>query len=91
MHEEGKNWNDVRICHQLWQTFPPITFVLLKNLDAMLTMIFLTQVTRSTQPHIHMYMFCPYVISTLYQLLEEYKWELSKDTSLVQFFSQLYT
>jgi hypothetical protein len=27
-------------------------------------------VRRSTQPHIHM---CPYVISTLYQLLKEYK------------------
>jgi hypothetical protein len=36
-------------------------------------------------------MLVPYVISTLYQLLEEYKWELSKDTFLVQFFSQLYT
>jgi hypothetical protein len=31
------------------------------------------QVTRFAQPHIHMYMFCPYVISTLYRLLEEYK------------------
>jgi hypothetical protein len=29
-------------------------------------------VTRFTQPHVHMYMFSPYVISTLYQLLEEY-------------------
>jgi hypothetical protein len=28
-------------------------------------------VTRYTQPHVHMYMFCPYVISTLYHLLEE--------------------
>jgi hypothetical protein len=27
--------------------------------------------TRFTEPHIHMYMFCPYVISTLYWLLEE--------------------
>jgi hypothetical protein len=27
--------------------------------------------TRSTQPHILMYMFFPYIISTLYQLLEE--------------------
>jgi hypothetical protein len=26
-----------------------------------------------TQPHVLMYMFCPYVISTLYWLLEEYK------------------
>jgi hypothetical protein len=33
-----------------------------------------------TAPHVHMYMFCPYVISTLYCLVEEYKWELSKDT-----------
>jgi hypothetical protein len=40
-------------------------------------------VTRSTQPHVHTYMFCPHVISTLYQLLEEYKWELSKDTFLM--------
>jgi hypothetical protein len=37
-------------------------------------------VTRSTQPHVHTYMSCPYVISTLYCLVEEYKWELSKDT-----------
>ncbi len=29
--------------------------------------------TRSTQPHILTYMLVPYVISTLYQLLEEYK------------------
>jgi hypothetical protein len=43
-------------------------------------------VRRSTQPHIHM---CPYVISTLYQLLKEYKWELSKYSFLVQYFSQL--
>jgi hypothetical protein len=28
-------------------------------------------VTGSAQPHIHMYMFCPYIIYTLYQLLEE--------------------
>jgi hypothetical protein len=28
-------------------------------------------VTRSTHPYVHMYMFCPYAISTLYQLLEE--------------------
>jgi hypothetical protein len=28
-------------------------------------------VTRFAQPHIHMYMFCPYVISTLYWLLEK--------------------
>jgi hypothetical protein len=51
-------------------------------------------VTRLTQPHVHTYMFCPYVISTLYCFivyLENYKWELSKDTFLVQFFSQLYT
>jgi hypothetical protein len=40
-------------------------------------------VKRSTQPHLHTYMFCPYVISTLYWLLEEYKQELSKDTFLL--------
>jgi hypothetical protein len=28
-------------------------------------------VTRFAQPHIYTYMFCPYVISTLYDLLEE--------------------
>jgi hypothetical protein len=28
-------------------------------------------VARFTQPHVHMYMFCPYVISTLYHLLEK--------------------
>jgi hypothetical protein len=28
-------------------------------------------VTRFTQPHVHTYTFCPYVISTLYHLLEE--------------------
>jgi hypothetical protein len=28
-------------------------------------------VTRFAQPHVHTYMFCPYVISTLYHLLEE--------------------
>jgi hypothetical protein len=33
--------------------------------------------------------FCPYVISTLYQLLEEYKWELSKDTISCALVSQL--
>jgi hypothetical protein len=49
------------------------------------------KVTRSLQPHVLTCMFCPYVISTLYQLLEDYKWELSKDTFLVQFFSQLNT
>jgi hypothetical protein len=27
--------------------------------------------TRFAQPHIQLYMFCPYVISTLYHLLEE--------------------
>jgi hypothetical protein len=48
-------------------------------------------VTISTQPHVDIYMFGPYVISTLYWLLEEYKWELSTDYFLVQFFSQLYT
>jgi hypothetical protein len=31
-----------------------------------------------TQPHVHAYMFCPYVISTLYRLLKDYKWEISK-------------
>jgi hypothetical protein len=31
------------------------------------------EMTRSAQPHVHTYMFCPYVISTLYWLLEEYK------------------
>jgi hypothetical protein len=30
-------------------------------------------VTRSVQPHVHTYMFCPYVISTPYWLLQEYK------------------
>jgi hypothetical protein len=35
-------------------------------------------VTRSAQPHVHMYMFCPYVISNLYQFLEKCKWEISK-------------
>jgi hypothetical protein len=29
--------------------------------------------TRSTQLHVHTYMLCPYIISILYQLLEEYK------------------
>jgi hypothetical protein len=29
------------------------------------------KVTRFAQPHVHTYMFCPYVISTLYHLLEE--------------------
>jgi hypothetical protein len=28
-------------------------------------------VTRFKQSHVHMYMFCPYVISTLHHLLEE--------------------
>ncbi len=46
-------------------------------------------VTRFALPHVHTYMFCPYVISTLHCLLEKLQWELSKDTFLVQFFSQL--
>jgi hypothetical protein len=29
--------------------------------------------TRFTKPYVYMYMFGPYVISTLYQLLEDYK------------------
>jgi hypothetical protein len=33
--------------------------------------------------YIHTYMVCPYVISALYWLLEEYKWELSKNTFLM--------
>jgi hypothetical protein len=35
-------------------------------------------VTRSTQPHILMYMFCPYVISTSHRLLEESQMSTSK-------------
>ncbi len=38
-----------------------------------------------------MYMFYAYVISMPYQLLEEYKSELSKDTFSHAFFSQLCT
>jgi hypothetical protein len=45
-----------------------------------LTLLNKVKLTRFAQPHVHMYMFCPYVISTL-----------SKDTFLVQLFSQLYT
>jgi hypothetical protein len=49
-------------------------------------------VTRFAQPHVHMYMFCSYVITTLYHLLEELQmWTFLKDTFLMQFFSQLYT
>jgi hypothetical protein len=47
--------------------------------------------TRKAQPHVHMYMFCPYVISTLYHLLEESQMRTSNDTFLMQFFLQLYT
>jgi hypothetical protein len=35
-------------------------------------------VTRFAQPHVHMYMFCSYVISTLYGLLEELQMRTSK-------------
>jgi hypothetical protein len=48
-------------------------------------------VTRSTQPHIHMYMLCPYVISTLYQLLEESQMWTSKRYFSRALFSQLNT
>jgi hypothetical protein len=40
-------------------------------------------VSRSAQPHVHMYMFCPYVISMPYQLHGEYKCEFSKGTFFV--------
>jgi hypothetical protein len=38
--------------------------------------------TRITQPHIHMFMFCPHVVSTVpFTIhLKNYKWELSTDT-----------
>jgi hypothetical protein len=35
--------------------------------------VFLGYLTRFAQPHLHTYMFCPYVISTLYPLLEDYR------------------
>jgi hypothetical protein len=47
--------------------------------------------TRFAQPHIHMYMFCAYVISTLYQLLEESQMWTSKRYFSCALFSQLYT
>jgi hypothetical protein len=40
--------------------------------------------------YVHVLSLCGWSLP-LYQLLKEYKWELSKDTFLVQFFSQLYT
>jgi hypothetical protein len=48
-------------------------------------------VTRSTQPHVHTYMFCPYVISTLYWFLEESQLWTSKRYVSHALFSQLYT
>jgi hypothetical protein len=47
--------------------------------------------TRSAQPQVHKYMFCPYVISTLYQLLEESKMWTSRRYFSHALFSQLYT
>jgi hypothetical protein len=38
------------------------------------------KICTASHTYIHTYMFCPYVISTLYELLAEYKGELSKDT-----------
>jgi hypothetical protein len=34
--------------------------------------------TRFAQPHVHVYMLCPYVISTLYHLLEELQMRIFK-------------
>jgi hypothetical protein len=48
-------------------------------------------VTSFAQPHILMYMFCPYVISTLYHLLEELQMRTFKRFLFFKFFSQLYT
>jgi hypothetical protein len=48
-------------------------------------------VKRSTQPHVHMYMLCPYVISTLYHLLEESQMRTFKRYISDALFSQLYT
>jgi hypothetical protein len=50
-----------------------------------------TKMTRSTQPRVHMYMSCPYVISTLYRLLEESQLWTSKRYFSRALFSQLYT
>jgi hypothetical protein len=35
-----------------------------------------------SQPHVHMYIFCPCVICTSLPILEEHKWELPRDTFL---------
>jgi hypothetical protein len=43
------------------------------------------------QPHVHMYMFCPYVISTLYHLLEELQMRTFKRYFSCAIFPQLYT
>jgi hypothetical protein len=38
--------------------------------ETLLTSLHLREMARSVQPHVLAYMFCPYVISTLYPLLE---------------------
>jgi hypothetical protein len=48
-------------------------------------------VTRSAQPHVHMYMFCPDVISTLYGYLKTTNENFQKILFSMQFFSQLNT
>jgi hypothetical protein len=49
-------------------------------------------VTRSAQPHVHTHVLCPYVISTLFQLLEESQiWTSKRFFSCALFSSQLYT
>jgi hypothetical protein len=72
------------------ENFQKILFSLMQFFSQLYTWIFCFVkalrwwgVTRFTQPHMHTYMFCPHVVSTLYWLLEENKWELSKDTSLM--------
>jgi hypothetical protein len=78
-------WGEIDMPHQL--STSPITWSPI--LCALFVLHFILcsvkvsrwwRVTRFTQLYVHMYMFCPYVISTPYQLLEEYKWGLSKDT-----------
>ena len=44
---------------------------LVVSLTPILGSVSMSMMTRFTQPHVHMYMFCPGIISTIYHLLEE--------------------
>jgi hypothetical protein len=47
--------------------------------------------TRLADPHVHTYVSSPYVISTIYQLLEESQMQTSKRYFSCALFLQLYT